>query len=83
MNKQIVFIGKKTPPKGIVAVVIPELNQGFTDNVLEYGKVYDVAHETNICYYLRNELGGLNSYLREDFITLEEWRNNKLNELLK
>ena len=70
MIKQVVFIGISNVPSA------------YPNNILVKNKVYDVVFESSYMYYIANDIGGENSYVKDNFITLQEWRDNKLNHLL-
>lgn len=48
---------------------------------LERGKVYDVVFESSYFYYINNQNGGQNSYIKDDLVTIEQWRDFKLKEI--
>lgn len=55
---------------------------------LTYGKIYDVKSPFNKLplddnnYWIINDRGIIEYYSKSDFITLEEWRSNKINQLI-
>ncbi len=64
------------------------LSQGL-QHELTYGKIYDVwkpysdplpLDDNN--YWIVNDKGKFEYYGKTDFITLEEWRENKINQLI-
>ncbi len=66
---KVVFISKNTQK---------ELN-GIK---MEYGDIYTVDVSTDFQHYIRNVYGGHNSYLKQDFISLDKWRDIQLGKLL-
>ena len=48
-------------------------------------KVYDVIEQRDQIdtYYIRNDKGQVYGYIKTRFITLEEFRENKIKEILK
>lgn len=48
---------------------------------LEVGKVYSVVFESGFFYYINNRNGGQSSYTKDSFVTLEEWRESRLNQI--
>lgn len=69
MTKQVVFIGISNVPSA------------YPNNILVKNKVYDVVYESSYMYYIANDIGGQNSYTKNLFVTLQEWRDNKLNDI--
>lgn len=63
-------------------------NDGFTDNELEFmhgrmtkNKRYEILNEYSEFYVIKNNDGGNTFMDKKYFITIEEMRNNKLNNL--
>ncbi len=48
---------------------------------LTVGKVYDVTIDQHKNYSLRNDIGAFNTYPKNLFIPLDEWRKEKLKEI--
>ena len=69
MTKQVVFVGISNVPSA------------YPNNILVKNKVYDVVYESSYMYYIANDIGGQNSYVKSLFLTLQEWRDNKLKEI--
>ena len=69
MTKQVVFVGISNVPSA------------YPNNILVKNKVYDVVYESSYMYYIDNDIGGHNAYVKDNFVTLQEWRENKLKEI--
>ncbi len=70
MYKQVVFIGR-------------DYKASHNWN-LEKDKVYDVIHESTYNYYIKNPIGGGQfAFAKNNFITIQDYRDLKLKELVE
>lgn len=65
--------------KQVVFVVEDKIHP---NEFLQIDKIYDVVHESDYMYYIDNGIGGQNSYFKNRFVTLQEWRDSKINKIL-
>jgi hypothetical protein len=54
----------------------------YFEERLTLGKFYDVLLENKIEYLITDDLGTIRYFYKDKFITIEEFRNNKIEEIL-
>lgn len=72
---KVVFIGR---------VGVRSIQKEINGITMEYGVTYEAKWIiTNRMYYIDNGIGGQNMYFKEDFMTLEQWRDSQLDNILR
>ena len=56
---------------------------GETDIFLTHGRQYDPKATTQNAYLIRNDQGSNDLFDKKDFVTPDEYRDLKINEILK
>lgn len=47
------------------------------------GKIYDVVIEDDLVYFIKNDKSRIEQYIKHRFITLDEYRTQRINKILK
>ena len=67
----------------IVCINVKFSSHGNTSIGITYGKTYDVLNQNDIVFIIRNDLSNVEHYVKYRFITLEEYREQRIDKILK
>jgi hypothetical protein len=68
----------------VVCINSTKVNIGFDlSDQLTKGKIYDVISQHDMYYHIKDDTNLLSNFLKSRFISLEEYRENLIEEIIK